>query len=111
MPTLALESLDGDAVVPVVGGHLSDALRHRFPTRFHRRLPGEAGNATALGEHIVGPDHHLRWNTAVVGTFAPDQVALDADDMQAALGKRIGKLLAANAQAEDDHVDALRHLA
>src|SRR4029077_453888 len=42
--------------------------------------------------------------------LAADQVALDAGNGKALFGKSVRDLLAANAQAEDDHIDALSHV-
>jgi hypothetical protein len=109
MPALALESLDRDPVIPVVRGHVADASCYRCPVRFDCRVTGEPRNPAALGEHVVGADHHLRWDTTEVGALTTDQAALDAEDIEALVGKRIANFLAADAQAKDDHIDALRH--
>src|SRR5205814_4804011 len=109
VPALALESLDRDPVVPVVGGYCLAALRNGCPVGFDHRVAGEAGNATAFGEHVVGPDHHLGGDTPVVRAFAADQVALDANHFQTLLREGAGKLLAADPHAKDDDVGALSH--
>src|SRR5205814_3606550 len=70
------EPLDGDLVVPVVGGLLADPLGDRAPVRLHGRETGQARNAAPLGQRVRRADHHLARDTAPVRALAAAQAVL-----------------------------------
>src|SRR5205823_1927275 len=108
---LLLETLDRDAVVPVVGCLSSDPASDRTPIGRHSRVPGKPRNATTLGQHVVRPDHHLGWDAAVIGALAAHQVAFDADHLETDFGEAFSDFLAAHTRAENDGVDLFSHFA
>ena len=79
----------------------------------HEVTPGEgrldvdlgARRRLARGMHrLAGAQQRLGRDACPVGALAPDQLALDERDPQAALGQLAGAVLARRAAAEDDDV-------
>ncbi len=105
---LAGEAIDGDLVVPGVGGLLADPAGDRRPVGLDLGRAGEPGDAARLGERVAGADHHLGRDASPVGTLAADQGVLDADDAQAGLREPARDLFATDAQADDHHIHLLR---
>ena len=59
-----LEALDGDRVVPVVGGLVADPGVHHAPVGGDLGGAGEGADPAGVGEQVRGPDHHLRGDAA-----------------------------------------------
>ena len=108
-PPLPLEPLDGHRVVPVVGGLLPDALGDRGPGGRHRRLPGDARDATSLGQEVGAPDHHLGGDAPPVGALAAHQAPVDPDHVEAGFGQPLGDVLAPRSHPHHDHFSVLGH--
>ena len=65
----------------------------------------------ARGVHrLAGAQQRLGRDARPVGALAPDQLALDERDAQAALGQRAGAVLARRAAADDDDVVVAAHV-
>src|SRR5207244_10702009 len=79
---LALEALDGHAVVPVVGDLVAQASRHRRPVRRAGCAARQQWDAAALGERVRGADDRLAGDAAPVRAFAADEVHLDTGQGQ-----------------------------
>ena len=61
-------------------------------------------------DRLARPQQRLRRDAGPVGALAPDELALDDGDAQAALGQRAGAVLARRAAAEDDDVVVAAHV-
>ncbi len=81
----ALEPLDGDAVVPVVGRLVADARVDGREVRLQLGVAGHALDAPRLGEQLGAAQHHLRRDAAVVRALAADQALVDAEHGPAGL--------------------------
>ena len=69
-----------------------------------------AGRRVARGlRRLAGAQQRLGRDARPVGALAPDQLALDEGDAQAALGQRAGAVLARRAAADDDDVVVVAH--
>ena len=99
-----LEALDGDRVVPVVGGLVADPGVHDAPVGGDLGGAGQGADPAGVGEQVRGPDRHLRGDAAPVGALAADQALVDADDVQAGLRGLGGEVLATGPEADDDEV-------
>ena len=108
-----LEPLDGDRVVPVVGGLLAHPPGDLGPVGLDLRGAGEVGHPAHVGDDPRGGDHHLRRHAAVVGALAADQAVLDADHVEPGPAELDGDVLATGAEAHHDDIDVhgLAHVA
>jgi hypothetical protein len=96
-------ALDGDRVVPVAGD-LAHTRGHLRPVRRHRPVAGEPDRPRGLGQGVPRAHHHLRRDTAPVRALAADEAAVDAEHVEAGLGRALRHLLAARSQPDDDQV-------
>ena len=102
---LVTQAIDGDCVVPEVGGLLPDARGHGRPVRRHHRGARQTRDAPPLGEEVGSPDHHFGGDTTPVGALAADQLGLNADDVESGFRQLLRHLFAAGAQPDDDGID------
>ena len=95
-PAGAAQQLDADARQPAL-------LAGVGVVRDHEVTPGERGVDVDLGvgrgvaggvHRLAGAQQRLGRDACPVGAFAPDELALDDGDAQAALGERAGAVLA-----------------
>jgi hypothetical protein len=105
--TLADQSIDGDGVVPVVGGLVADAIGDERVVRRHRCRTGHAVDAPGFGQQVGATDDHLRRDAAVVRALAADEMALDADDTETLLSQRASHCLPTGAKTNDDDIDCV----
>ena len=90
-PALALEALDGDAVVPVSVASSRMRVRDGRPVGLDRRAsPASSGTRRASASSVRGPGHHLGGDAAPVRALAADEARLDADDVEAGVGDALG---------------------
>jgi hypothetical protein len=99
-----LEALDGDRVLPVVGGLVADAGVHEPPVRPHLGGAGQRSHPAGVGEQVGGADRHLRRDAAPVRALAADEALVDADDGETGLRGLGGQVLTAGAEADHDEV-------
>jgi len=65
---------------------------------------GGPGHATGGGQHIPGPHQGLAGDASPVGTLAADQLALDQDRVEAAVGQPADGHLTGRPAADHDDV-------
>lgn len=107
---LALEPVDGDLVVPVVGGLGPDPLEHRRVVRVNLDTARQFRDTARLGQRVRGADHHLARHAPVVRAFATDEVLVDPHHRESGLGELPGDGLPSWAHSDHDDVDGLGHL-
>ena len=98
------QPVDGNLVVPVVGGLGADPVRNHAVVRLDGRLAGQLIDVAGLGQGAGRPNDHLGRDAAVIRAFATDQVRLDAQHRATGLGQPLGHLAATWPEAEHDHV-------
>ena len=103
----ALEAIDGDLVVPVVGGLVADSRGDRCPIGHDPRVAGKPRNPASFREGVCGADHHLARDAAKVRTLAADQPLIDANHVEVRLCQPPGEVLPAWAHPDDDDVHLL----
>jgi hypothetical protein len=101
---LAGEPLNGDRVVPVIGGLLPDPPGHDRPVRLNRGISCQLADPSRLGEGVRRPDDHLARHASPVRAFPADQGRLDAHHPQARFGEASGDELPAHTKPDHDHV-------
>ncbi len=110
-PAAAAQQVDAGACQPALLAGVGVVGDHEV-TPGERRLNVDlrARRRVARGMHgLAGAEQRLRRDACPVGALAPDQLALDERDAQAALGQRAGAVLPRRAAAEDDDVVVAAH--
>ena len=106
---LAGEPLNGDRVIPVVGGLLPDPPGHDRPVRLNGGVSGQLADPSRLGEGVRRPDDHLARHASPVRAFPADQGRLDAHHIQARVGEASGDELPTHTEPDHDHVGINSH--
>ncbi len=90
-----------------VGDHLVAAAQHRLHVKRACNGLGDAGDAPALAQQLLGPQQRLRRHAGVEGALAPHEALLDDRDLASSLlGQPAGDDLARRPGADHDHVEA-----
>ena len=99
-----LEPLDGDRVVPVVGGLVADAGMHRSPVGADVRRAGQPVDPAPLRQRVGRPDDHLAGDAAEVGALPTHQPLVHPDHREPGPGQRRRRRLATRTEADHHHV-------
>ena len=109
MTTFAGEAVNGNFVVPRIGGFGADAMRYRRPIGRHRGRSADAPNTPSFRKQIRSANDHLAGNASPVRTLTADKIVLDPHHIQTGVREGTGHLFTAGAEADHNYITFTIH--